>query len=151
MVSKHYRDSLPEHFVSNSHHHHRFIGRLLLKVDIEGMEWEALLVFNVGRDALSMFSQILVEFHTVGHVRSDVSMELRRGMLAGLLEQFVIVHVHRNNFAEYSSNLEVTFANRRIFESANDYCRLPRLHPLDAPTLPKQPELDPAKTYKPLL
>ena len=119
-------------------------GQLLIKVDIEGMEWEALHNFSIGDSTLSQFSQILVELHNVGELLSETSMDLRCTMIEGLLEQFVVVHVHRNNFHEDSSHLEVTFVNRRAFKSAADYCRFPTVHPLDAPTLPELPELDPA-------
>lgn len=87
-------------------------GNVLLKVDIEGGEWEAL----KGSD-LSRFSQVIVEWHHLDRVmHSDQSLAI----LENLHRSHGPVHVHANNYDSmfradrywFASTVEATFVRR---------------------------------------
>jgi len=100
---------------------------LVLKVDIEGDEWE---VFrNASPTVLEHFSQIIVEFHGLADF-SDHDEHLKRlYALRSIARTHQVVHVHPNNWGAYSvvggipvpDVLEITYASRRMY--AFDSCK----------------------------
>jgi len=100
---------------------------LVLKVDIEGDEWE---VFrNASPTVLEHFSQIIVEFHGLADF-SDHDEHLKRlYALRSIARTHQVVHVHPNNWGAYSvvggipvpDVLEITYASRRMY--AFDNCK----------------------------
>ena len=67
-----------------------------LKVDIEGSEWEILNLIAVNKDR---FQFLLIEIHDF-----DKHVEQLRDFLRDLSGQFVLAHLHANNFDTLGSN-----------------------------------------------
>jgi hypothetical protein len=93
----------------------------LLKIDIEGAEWD---VFeSAGDAALSVFSQIVVEFHGLGRAADEARFAKYEVAIERLNRHFQSVHVHGNNHSPFVTVhhvaipdvLEVTFASRHRF------------------------------------
>jgi hypothetical protein len=113
---------------------------LILKVDIEGAEWE---VFDSASEmTLSKFSQIICEFHGLSRLRRpDFRARVRR-VLEKLDRVFAPVHVHANNYGGLSilanipvpRHLEISFANRLRYDFAD--CEETFPTPLDVPCAP---------------
>jgi hypothetical protein len=90
----------------------------LLKIDIEGEEWDALAA--VGDSSLSPFAQIVIEFHDMGALGAPDRLSKCQAVIEKLSRQFQSVHVHGNNHRPFVSIfniaipdvLEVTFASR---------------------------------------
>eukprot|EP00928_Gymnodinium_smaydae_P004761 TRINITY_DN11623_c2_g1_i1.p1 TRINITY_DN11623_c2_g1~~TRINITY_DN11623_c2_g1_i1.p1 ORF type:complete len:486 (-),score=53.63 TRINITY_DN11623_c2_g1_i1:429-1829(-) len=101
-------------------------GQLLLKVDIEGSEWDVFSSLDEG--VLRKFRQIVVEFHQPHLMtRCDAKTLQKRVMaLLNILQVFSVVHVHPNQFYGY---LEVSFVNRAFIDPSS--CRKPVRNVLD--------------------
>jgi hypothetical protein len=94
-------------------------GEFLLKMDVEGVEWDAL--HYVQSDVLQLMSQIVVEFHLLDHVACHAyfGSVVKKILDAG----FAVAHIHGNNFGSMDvlydgqymipNVLEVTFVHRR--------------------------------------
>eukprot|EP00928_Gymnodinium_smaydae_P078992 TRINITY_DN63024_c0_g1_i1.p1 TRINITY_DN63024_c0_g1~~TRINITY_DN63024_c0_g1_i1.p1 ORF type:complete len:392 (+),score=7.75 TRINITY_DN63024_c0_g1_i1:54-1229(+) len=103
-------------------------GDLLLKVDVEGSEWDALR--KARRSDLQRMRQIVVEFHGLNrvHYHRAFYRALQKVLGAG----FVIAHIHGNNFAPMvmfdhgryllPNALEVTFVNRKAMLTTDIEC-----------------------------
>ncbi len=107
--------------------------RLVLKIDVEGAEWDAFLHAPV--EVLEQFDQIAVEFH-----RSDDVKYPR--VVARLKQRFHVAHLHFNNFSCVEGSepfpawaYEVLFVNKRI-AVADEARRGGGPHPQDAPNNP---------------
>jgi hypothetical protein len=96
--------------------------RLVLKIDIEGAEWD---VFDAATsEELAHFAQIVGEFHDFANAADPIWRDKARRVLAKLRSVFDIVHVHANNFGPLNvianvaipSTFELTLANRAIYE-----------------------------------
>jgi len=86
--------------------------QLVLKIDVEGAEWDAFL--HAPEDVLEQFDQIAVEFHW-----SDDVKYLR--VVERLKQRFHVAHLHFNNFSCVEDSepfpawaYEVLFVNKRI-------------------------------------
>lgn len=99
-------------------------GDLLLKVDVEGKEWET---FSDARmPDLHRMRQIVVEFHSISRVEFHSSFldTMRRIHRAG----FVVAHIHGNNYGpmalfgdgrfRLADDVEVTFVNTRAMPAS---------------------------------
>ena len=115
---------------------------MVLKMDIEGCEWEVLK--TIDHDTLNKFDQILVEFHGI----SDIKM--RKCILSDLKKLsnlFAVIHIHGCNYSwvNYCNNLitpdtiEVTLVNRNKYSVSQSERLLPCS--LDRPDDPKIPEI----------
>jgi hypothetical protein len=108
--------------------------RLVLKIDVEGAEWDAFLHAPV--DVLDQFEQIAVEFHRIDDVKYPRVVER-------LKQQFHVAHLHFNNFSCVNGSqpfpawaYEVLLVNKRI--AVVDQSRQGGgPHPLDAPNNPE--------------
>jgi hypothetical protein len=96
--------------------------RAILKIDIEGAEWDVLGAATSAE--LTRFSQIVSEFHGFENAADPDWREKARRVLAKLRSIFDIVHVHANNYGSLNiianvaipSTFELTLANRAIYE-----------------------------------
>jgi len=90
-------------------------GDLLLKMDIEGSEWDVL-ADPSNQPFLQQFSQIILEFHAIG---GSEKHDVRQQLLAmqNLLQDFVVVHVHGNNCCGELSDLPSGYNIPRILEA----------------------------------
>jgi tetratricopeptide (TPR) repeat protein len=118
---------------------------LILKIDIEGDEWD---VFDQAEgETLARFAQIVCEFHHLFQLRDERFHARARRVFTKLAGHFSVVHVHANNYGAVSSisgntipdTLEVTYASRAryTFEAADE--EFPT--PLDAASNPLRAEI----------
>jgi hypothetical protein len=116
--------------------------RIVLKIDVEGAEWESLLA--APDDVLDRIDQMAVEFHWLRDEQSSEWIQTDKYALAvqRLKQFFEVGHIHFNN-ASCVADLEpfptwayeVLFVSKRL--AVVDRSRKPDgLHPLDAPNNP---------------
>lgn len=97
--------------------------RMLLKIDIEGAEWDAL--WHAPPDLLSRFSQIVIEFHGLIPTTQDDYGTRIQGVLQKLLQTHQPVHIHANTYGPslilpglvLPWGAEVTYASRSVYGS----------------------------------
>ena len=117
---------------------------IILKMDIEGSEWEALDATPL--EVLSRCSQIVCELHYFHHLHIDRHFDRVKRVLEKISSRFAVVHVHSNNFSPvivlgnvpFFQTLEITFANRDLFDLSSADKIFPT--PLDAPNNPALPD-----------
>ncbi|MCC6717900.1 MAG: FkbM family methyltransferase [Acetobacteraceae bacterium] len=120
-------------------------GRLVLKIDIEGAEWDALDAATA--DDLSRFSQIVGEFHGFADVLDAHWRQRAERVLGKILAGFALVHVHANNYGAFdvvanvavADIVELSFASRAMyrFEATDEV--FPTA--LDRPNLKEKPDI----------
>jgi len=97
-------------------------GNILLKMDIEGGEWE---VFDAAAvEDFARVAQAVVEFHGLSNVADDGWRAQATRTISKLRSVFEVVHVHGNNWAplQLFANvpvhdvIEVTLVNRSMYE-----------------------------------
>lgn len=115
--------------------------RLVMKVDVEGAEWDALAALP--DDILARTDQLVVEFHQVQEERF-ISV-LRR-----LKAHFHVVNVHYNNYSCDPAltpfpawAYEVLLVNKRLGRVDPSSRPLDASHPLNAPNAPLRPDCQP--------
>jgi hypothetical protein len=113
---------------------------VLLKIDIEGVEFD---VLPASIEKFHQISTLIVEFHRV-----DLHWERFVSCMTELMRIFHIAHIHGNNFDGYvpgtqvPATLEMTFVNKRLV--AGQPCVSVREYPLpelDMPCNWKRPDL----------
>lgn len=111
--------------------------RLVVKMDVEGSEWDSLL--GAPEQVLQRIDQLAIEFHGFDRARFlKVVHKLKR--------MFHVAHLHWNNYSCQSDSehfpawaYEVLFVSKRIARvDPTAVVTLP--HPLDAPNRPGTPE-----------
>ncbi len=114
--------------------------RLLVKMDVEGSEWESLL--QTPREVLERIDQLAIELHM--HEGDAWTQYL---VVEKLRDVFHVAHLHFNNYAcspavpPYPSYApEVLLVNKRLAVLSTDRSPVPRPHPLDAPNNPDVPD-----------
>lgn len=116
-------------------------GQLILKVDVEGAEWDALRTVDLTR-----FSQVLIELHDLTDLASSRSVQIL-DVLKGIARTHVPVNLHANNYSQlvrfgsfwFPDVVEVTFANRSLLEGSLEWS-LPD-DPLNSPCDPRVPDI----------
>jgi uncharacterized protein YoxC len=118
---------------------------LLLKMDIEGSEWE---VFDATDGMmLSRFKQIVCEFHTLDRLGEEEFGNRAEAVFKKLAATHFVYHVHGNNCANFASvgnivvpqSLEVSFALRSAYRTARNTEVFPTS--LDHPNQPGRADL----------
>jgi hypothetical protein len=111
--------------------------RLVLKIDVEGAEWDAFL--HAPEEILEQFDQIAVEFHWTDEHKYVKVVER-------LTQRFHVAHLHFNNFSCVGHltpfpgwAYEVLFVNKRI-GVVDPSRRAGGPHPQDAPNNPAAPD-----------
>ena len=119
-------------------------GDCLLKIDIEGHEYETIQALDM--DFQVRASQIILELHNVLPKLYHSPLEIF-SLVEKLLKTHELVHIHGNNY-EYAINtngstipnvLELTFARKDFVSSSFDVAKFPRV--LDAPNNPYLPDI----------
>jgi hypothetical protein len=121
-------------------------GSLLLKIDIEGAEWDALDSVPVG--VLRYFRQIAVEFHGFDRYRDPEWRDRATRVLHKLTAFHRLVHVHGNNFnptfgagtGEFPYDVEMTFALASAYRLSPSFESFPG--PLDRPNKANMPDCE---------
>jgi hypothetical protein len=93
---------------------------LILKMDIEGYEWEVL--NSIEALDLDRFHQIVIEFHGLTDLKSSSKFEIMKESFLKLNEFHSPLIVHPNNFGDYKivgnvpvpDVIEVTYLHRNI-------------------------------------
>ncbi len=107
------------HIVSDNHHDRH--EQMLLKLDIEGAEWDAL--SHAPSALLARFSQIVIELHDLIPTTHDDHSALIPRVLEKLLETHRPVHVHGNSYRNslvlpglvLPACAEVTYVSRAVY------------------------------------
>ncbi len=116
---------------------------LLLKMDVEGAEWEAL---ETAAD-LSRYSQVVLELHNLERLDDELHGGQMLRVLNRLAESHVPIHIHANNDAPlahfdaywFPTVLEVSFLRRDAATGARPATSL--REDLDAPSNPRFADL----------
>lgn len=120
-------------------------GRIILKIDVEGSEWEVLDAAT--SEELARFSQIVGEFHGFTSAIDPVWRETARRVLIKLRSLFNVVHVHANNYGPFNvianvalpEAFEITFANKEIFDCGENNEVFPTQ--IDQPNMRGRPDI----------
>lgn len=114
---------------------------ILLKVDIEGAEYEILDAIVAKRNS---FAACVIEFHLI-----DQHIDALEKFVAAMNKDFALVHFHANNFGvnsngNYSSFIELSFMARRLLVPGETMIEhdLP-LHELDHASVDWNPDVKP--------
>jgi hypothetical protein len=127
-------------------------NRIVLKIDVEGAEWESLLAMS--DDLLLQTDQMAVEFHWAENDALDwVTDERYLRVVARLRAHFEVAHIHFNNtscvedLSPFPSHaFEVLFVNKRLAVVSSPARNAIIPHPLDAPNNPAFAECAPKAT-----
>lgn len=126
------------HILSNGHQN---ISDMILKMDIEGNEYETLL--NCNESIFNRFNQISIEVHNI--LNNDCEPKIKLFTL--LNKHYKLVHVHGNNSLRELIDgmcdvLELTYIRKDYSNHLNEISKIssPRLE-LDAPNEISQPEI----------
>lgn len=122
--------------------------RIVLKIDVEGAEWDSLLSAPDG--ALAQIDQLAVEFHWVeDDTFRWVQDEKHLRLVRRLRQFFEVAHIHFNNascigdLAPFPSwAYEVLFVSRRL-AMVDPARKAGGVHPLDARNNPSLPDCQP--------
>jgi hypothetical protein len=103
---------------------HSANDRMILKLDVEGAEWDVLL--NSPSSLLARFSQIVIEMHDLVEAVGGQAFSLVRDALRKISETHQSVHVHANNYTSalilpgivLPSCIEVSFVSRAVYGPA---------------------------------
>lgn len=93
---------------------------LLLKVDVEGAEWESIAALE-GSD-LEQYRQMAFEFHGLKGLKNAKQGELITAVLEKLARNHIPIHVHANNYDElvrfdrnwFPNSVEVTYVRKDV-------------------------------------
>jgi Methyltransferase FkbM domain len=118
---------------------------LILKIDIEGAEWE--IFSNLDDGIIKQFRQIICEFHDF-HRIYQTSWRLRAyRVLEKLKRNHCVVHIHGNNYGRLifagdvrvPEVLEVTFVRRKDYATSESSVQFPT--ELDGPNNRSAPDI----------
>lgn len=117
----------------------------ILQMDIEGAEYESLLA--TPDELLKRFRTIVVEIHNLDKWGLPQFYSISNALIGKLLQHFVVVHVHPNNYGgmvvvngvELPRTIEVTLHRRDRCKIVTDNNEFP--HFLDAPCSPMMPDV----------
>jgi hypothetical protein len=114
--------------------------RLVVKIDVEGAEWDSLL--ETPREVLERIDQLAIEFHAM-----DRDTWKHFLLVSKLKEVFHVAHLHFNNHACEPGlepfpafAYEALLVNKRIAALAPNQSPVLRPHALDAPANPDVPD-----------
>lgn len=104
---------------------------MLLQMDIEGSEYEALL--KLEEENLQKFKIMIVEFHHFEQVLTKIGYKVISNVFEKILKYFDVAHIHPNNCCgvyklkkiEIPSTLEITFLRKDFTLQKNKVIGLP--------------------------
>jgi len=94
---------------------------MILKIDIEGHEWDSLTALHTS--VFAQFRQILIEFHGMRLLNIESFKQRAHSLFSKLRDHHEVVHVHGNNFAgmpvvegiPIADCIELSYANRKYY------------------------------------
>ena len=116
---------------------------LLLKIDVEGAEWDAL------RDVdFAVFQQVLIEMHDIARLSDPKQAEAVLETVRKLAQTHCPVHVHANNEGAFNrfdrfwfpDVIEASYVRKDLLAGATPATRL--VEGLDIPSNPQYPDYD---------
>lgn len=117
-------------------------SEVILKIDIEGDEWEIL--SEVGSELLNRCKQIVIEFHNLESIFSTSKLKLYFSVLKKLRLTHNVINVHGNNWDSFkvihgqmwANALEITYLRKDFFpdKKATEQLRL------NLPNNPNRPD-----------
>lgn len=118
---------------------------LLLKIDIDGGEWECFADFPPQHFA--RLRQIACEFHWSSRLTDPAIFRECEMAIANITRHFFPVHFHANNYVGFANVMgvplpevfEVTFVNKALFKPGRPYISGPEA--IDTPNNPDAPDL----------
>jgi hypothetical protein len=118
---------------------------LLLKIDIDGDEWATFA--NFPAEQLKRFRQIACEFHWSSRLSDPEYFSLCLRAISNIHQAFFPVHMHANNFVNFSNVMgvaipevyEATFVNRDLYRPSMRQKGAPT--EIDNPNNPEKPDL----------
>ena len=130
-------DTIENHIKKNGHENYK---NMLLQMDVEGSEWEAL--YNTPSHVLKQFAQIVVELH------HRIHPHCMREVYKKLNEHFVCTHIHGNNHdccpwmdINFPKVIEATFVRKDLVkEQKEDMGEFP-VEGLDLPNWKGMPDI----------
>ena len=116
---------------------------LLLKIDVEGAEWDALC--NVD---FSVFQQVLIEMHDIARISDPKQAEAVLETVRKLAQTHYPVHIHANNEGAFNrfdrfwfpDVIEASYVRKGLLAGATPATRL--VEGLDIPSNPQYPDYD---------
>ena len=122
------RNTIESHVSENADHK----KQLILKMDIDGGEWDTLL--HSPDSVLGLFNQIVIEVHGMGTDLSEslnggevyeASLDKKIKVLKKINNLFYLFHVHANNYSrvfykkwyKIPDTLELTYTNKKIVKN----------------------------------
>ncbi len=100
---------------------------MLLKIDIEGHEWDSLQVLDTS--TFANFRQIVAEFHGMRLLEIESFRQRAHRVFSTIRQTHEVIHVHGNNFAgihivkgiPIADCIELTFVNRKYHSFVMSY------------------------------
>lgn len=129
-----------EHFITLASWKDRYLrgytGDLILQMDIEGCEYEAIL--NTPDALLNQFRIMVIEFHNLDYLFDAFVFSLFSSTFDKILQNFYVAHIHPNNYGgnikmgglEIPKTMEITFINKKRAHSTTPRTAFP--HKCDA-------------------
>lgn len=120
-------------------------NNLLLKLDIEGSEYEV--IHSVPQNYLKMFKVIIIEFHYLEKLNNILNYKIFFNCFKKILINFEVAHIHPNNCQGYyvvagekfPAALEVSFLRKDICKYKKNIFSLP--NSLDSKNIEKNPDV----------
>lgn len=119
-------------------------NNLILKMDIEGAEWN--IFEHISPNILLLFQQMVIEFHWLDN---DKTVQQKTDVFKKINNFFYLIHVHHNNYVAITTKnelkipqvIELLYVRKDII---NDIKLSKSKFPteLDSPNYPERPDLD---------
>lgn len=118
---------------------------MILKIDIEGFEYESLLMSS--RESLNRFKILVIELHSLEQLGSRLGKHLLQNFVSKITTNHTVVHAHANNVGgEWSfpgwkvpAGLEVTLLRNDAIATRQGFAQLP--HSLDRKCVRDKPDV----------
>lgn len=138
-------DSIENHLAKNGDRG----KRVVVKMDVEGAEWESLL--STSDEVFQRIDQLAIEFHWIRNAQGEWMFDTRYPALIQLLKKhFHVAHLHFNNYSCTgglepfpSWAYEVLFVSKRL-DVEDSSRQVAGLRPLDAPNNAAAPDCQPS-------
>ena len=134
--------------ISDTINRAKHVGDFILKMDIEGSEWDTLDAEST--DTLKAFRQIVVEFHWFNDLNDFEYLDKSLRVLRKLTQSHFVLNAHPNNWGKlfyingvmFPQVIEVTFLRRGDYEIVFDLINFKKdLSKLNSPCNPNVPEI----------